>query len=101
MRYHLLWTLPPTCIKQQKYIYITSIFLLFILEKQLLQYTSVSMGNRFLSEQGIFTDTSSQASLKLLGCETGTSPSLRRSVCKQKTRGGLYMLLSQVKTPLK
>lgn len=51
---------------------------------QLQWYTSVSMGNRFLLEQGIFTDMSSQASLNLLGYETGNSPSLRRSVCKKK-----------------
>ena len=44
------------------------------------------MGNRFLSEQGIFTDTSSHASLNLLGYETGTSPSLRRSVCNRENK---------------
>lgn len=48
--------------------------------------TSVSIGNRFFSEQGIFTDTSSHASLNLVGYGTGTSPSLRRSVCSREIK---------------
>lgn len=51
---------------------------------EILQCTSVSTGNRLFSEQGIFTNTSSHASLNLFGNETGIFPSVRRSVCKKE-----------------
>lgn len=46
--------------------------------------TSSFTGNRLLLEQGILTWTSSQVSLNLEGCGTGTLPFWRRSVCQRE-----------------
>lgn len=64
--------------------------------------TSFSTGNRFFSEQGIFTVISSQESLYLLGYGWGTWPSLSRSVYKpeQGETLGIYqfiLILNQYK----
>lgn len=95
IRSHRLWTLPPSYrtkrkdnllrLKQKAKKRFPVVFLQEMQRlDEILSHTSVSTGNRFFSEQGIFTDTSSHASLNLLGYGKGNSVTLMRSVCKRE-----------------
>lgn len=53
--------------------------------------TLLSTGNKFFSEQGIFTVKSSQKSLYLPGYGKGTRPSLSRSIYKPEQREKLVI----------
>lgn len=88
---HRLWTPPPSYRTHKKtdciyYVVFTATKKTSASKAMMHFSTSVSIGNRFFSEQGIFTDTSSHASLNLVGYGTGTSPSLRRSVCSREIK---------------